>query len=57
MGIDKLACSFSFLFVSLKNIAVMATNILRRSLTTATSSKALKIGLLPADGIGREGEG
>ncbi|CAM0135738.1 homoisocitrate dehydrogenase [Umbelopsis sp. WA50703] len=32
----------------------MATNILRRSLTTATSSKALKIGLLPADGIGRE---
>lgn len=34
----------------------MASNILRRSLTTAASAKTLKIGLLPADGIGREGE-
>jgi hypothetical protein len=33
----------------------MASNILRRSFATA-SSAPLKIGLIPADGIGREGK-
>jgi hypothetical protein len=33
----------------------MASQILRRSLATSTAS-TVKIGLIPADGIGREGK-
>lgn len=33
----------------------MASNILRRTFATSTAS-TVKIGLIPADGIGREGK-
>lgn len=34
----------------------MASSILRRTLATAAAPSSVKIGLIPADGIGREGK-
>lgn len=34
----------------------MASSILRRTLATAATPSSVKIGLIPADGIGREGK-
>lgn len=34
----------------------MASSILRRTLATAATPSTVKIGLIPADGIGREGK-
>ena len=34
----------------------MASNIFRRGLATAAAPSTVKIGLIPADGIGREGK-
>lgn len=50
--IDSFSLSLYCLFFYTKT---MASNILRRSLATSAAS-TVKIGLIPADGIGREGK-